>query len=162
MLTTYFTCRSRFRTDFIVSGVAPFQEDILLLAYVSEDSAEKKERDEAQLPELRIFDKNGEELSADALTMKGYEYYQANDYILDYGEGLYYAVCPKDVVLGKPRDLDDHLAWLLDHKKYLEAYEEARKAETKGNVSKSGGFTKKVIGEILLNDLIEKRTQHWP
>ncbi|RMX42402.1 hypothetical protein pdam_00004865, partial [Pocillopora damicornis] len=36
-------------------------------------------------------------------------------------ENLFYIVSPKDLVLAKPRNIDDHIKWLMDHGKYEEA-----------------------------------------
>jgi hypothetical protein len=33
-------------------------------------------------------------------------------------ESLYYIVAPKDIVLARPRDLDDHVSWLLERERY--------------------------------------------
>lgn len=52
---------------------------------------------------------------------------QASDYHLESlpntvpSENLFYIVSPKDVVEGRPCDIDDHIAWLLEHKKYVDA-----------------------------------------
>lgn len=39
---------------------------------------------------------------------------------LEYSEGepLFYIVSPRDVVVAKERDQDDHIDWLLEKKKY--------------------------------------------
>ena len=34
------------------------------------------------------------------------------------GESLFYIISPKDIVVAKERDQDDHIDWLLDKKKY--------------------------------------------
>lgn len=34
---------------------------------------------------------------------------------------MFYILSPKDIVLGRPRDLDDHVAWLLERRRYEEA-----------------------------------------
>lgn len=33
-------------------------------------------------------------------------------------EGLYFIVSLKDFVVAKPRNDDDHIAWLLEHERY--------------------------------------------
>ena len=33
-------------------------------------------------------------------------------------DNLFYIVSPKDVVVARQRDEDDHIAWLLQHEKY--------------------------------------------
>jgi hypothetical protein len=74
---------------------------------------------QAQRPELRIVSRTNEEVSSDALTILGFERYQPGDYRLDHmaAESLFYVVSPKDVVVAKPRDTDDHIAWLLQNEK---------------------------------------------
>ena len=49
------------------------------------------------------------------------------DYRLDYmtTESLFYVVSPRDIVVAKPRDLDDHITWLLQNEKYEEALNQA-------------------------------------
>ncbi|CAL5212206.1 unnamed protein product [Lathyrus oleraceus] len=85
----------------------------------------------AQRPEVRVVSWNNDELSTDALPVHGFEHYKANDYSLAHApfsgssyaggqwaagdEPLYYVVSPKDVVIAKPRDTEDHIAWLLEH-----------------------------------------------
>lgn len=34
------------------------------------------------------------------------------------GESLFYIISPKDIVVAKERDQDDHIDWLLEKKKY--------------------------------------------
>ena len=41
------------------------------------------------------------------------------------GESLFYIISPKDIVVAKERDQDDHIDWLLDKKKYEVSGEEA-------------------------------------
>jgi hypothetical protein len=89
----------------------------------------------AQRPELRILTRSNEEISSDALTIVDYKQYKANDYRLghmatgtclahcndddvDVVESLFYVVSPRDIVVARPRDLDDHLSWLMERKKY--------------------------------------------
>eukprot|EP00899_Mesostigma_viride_P008015 jgi/Mesvir1/17214/Mv07628-RA.1 len=110
----------------------------------------------AERPEIRLVTRENKELALDALTIHGYEHFQANDYRLvcappvEVGnhskppregkggagrhqickfpageEPLYYIASPKDLVVAKPRDADDHIAWLLEHKKFEQALEAA-------------------------------------
>ncbi len=76
-----------------------------------------------RFPELRIVTRANEEVSSDALEIHGFEQYLASDYRLDHlaTESLFYIVSPGDIVVAKPRDLDDHIKWLMDRKKYEEA-----------------------------------------
>ncbi|OZJ04120.1 hypothetical protein BZG36_02827 [Bifiguratus adelaidae] len=126
---------SMYQTDFMISGIASFNEDVLLLAYVLEDELqtladesepppeERQRRREALRPEIRIISHDNEELSNDVLAVNGYHLYQANDYMLDHleAENHFYIMSPKDIVLARPRDINDHLQWLVEHERYEEA-----------------------------------------
>ncbi|XP_050378991.1 vacuolar protein sorting-associated protein 41 homolog isoform X2 [Argentina anserina] len=128
-----------FSTSYFISGIAPFGDTLVVLAYIpGEEDGEKEfsssvpsRQGNAQRPEVRIVTWNNDELSTDALPVHGFEHYKANDYSLAHApfsgssyaggqwaegdEPLYYIVSPKDVVIAKPRDAEDHIAWLLQH-----------------------------------------------
>ena len=42
------------------------------------------------------------------------------------GEHIFFMVCPKDIVIAKPRNFDDHIQWLIEHKHFEEAFEETK------------------------------------
>ncbi|KAG9300436.1 hypothetical protein G9A89_010061 [Geosiphon pyriformis] len=153
-----------FRTDFIVCGIAPFQEMILIMAYLTDDiiqdeetdNPEQQKRPRAKRPELRIINKYNEEVSADAISLHGFQEYQANDYVLDFlpsDEDLFYVVSPKDLVVAKPRDLDDHIGWLLERLRYEEALSSLREAQVFGG-SKAYDITD--VGLKYLSHLIDE------
>ncbi|KAG6632222.1 vacuolar protein sorting-associated protein 41 homolog [Carya illinoinensis] len=128
-----------FQTSYFISGVAPFGDTLVVLAYIpGEEDGEKQfssnlpsRQGHAQRPEVRIVTWSNDELSTDALPVHGFEHYKAKDYSLAHApfsgssyaggqwaagdEPLYYIVSPKDVVIAKPRDTEDHIAWLLQH-----------------------------------------------
>lgn len=123
-----------FQTDFIICGIAPFSKtEIALLAFVNDEEEEGVKSDKSQRPELRIMTWAGDEVSNDTLPINGFEHCTASDYRLDYlrdsenkdGEPLFYIVSPKDIVMARPRDIDDHIAWLLARKRYEEALDAA-------------------------------------
>lgn len=84
--------------------------------------------------------------------MEGYEHYGPTDYRLDHmaNESLYYVVSPRDIVVAKPRDLDDHISWLLENEKYKEALDEAC-----ANVAHIHTHNLVDIGERYLTHLLE-------
>ena len=86
---------------------------------------------ESQRPELRITSYRNEELCSDALSIRGFKAYQANDYILESlpEENYFYIVSPKDIVVAKPRDLDDHITWLHSRGQFEEAMHAAEGKE---------------------------------
>ncbi|CAG8508593.1 12818_t:CDS:10 [Ambispora leptoticha] len=153
-----------FRTDFIVCGIAPFKDMMLLMAYITDDiiqneetsNPEQQRRPRAKRPELRIINSSNEEISSDALSLHSFQQYQANDYVLDFlpsDEDLFYVVSPKDLVVAKPRDLDDHIGWLLDRLRYEEALGALREAQAWGG-SKTYDVTE--VGLKYLSYLIDK------
>ncbi|KAG4979909.1 hypothetical protein JHK82_033151 [Glycine max] len=128
-----------FQTSYFISGLAPFGDALVVLAYIpGEEDGDKDfsstaplRQGNAQRPEVRIVTWNNDELSTDALPVHGFEHYRAKDYSLAHApfsgssyaggqwaagdEPLYYIVSLKDVVIAKPRDTEDHIAWLLQH-----------------------------------------------
>ncbi|XP_022729889.1 vacuolar protein sorting-associated protein 41 homolog isoform X2 [Durio zibethinus] len=128
-----------FQTSYYISGIAPFGDTLVVLAYIpGEEDGEKEfsstipsRQGNAQRPEVRIVTWNNDELATDALPVHGFEHYKAKDYSLAHApfsgssyaggqwaagdEPIYYIVSPKDVVIAKPRDAEDHIAWLLQH-----------------------------------------------
>ncbi|KAH0667020.1 hypothetical protein KY285_028226 [Solanum tuberosum] len=139
-----------FQTSYFISGIAPFGDSLVILAYIpGEEDGEKdfsstipSRQGNAQRPEVRVVTWNNDELATDALPVHGFEHYKAKDYSLAHApfsgssyaggqwaagdEPLYYIVSPKDVVIAKPRDAEDHINWLLQHgwhEKALEAVE---------------------------------------
>eukprot|EP01120_Amphizonella_sp_Union-15-10_P003630 TRINITY_DN1403_c0_g1_i1.p1 TRINITY_DN1403_c0_g1~~TRINITY_DN1403_c0_g1_i1.p1 ORF type:complete len:882 (-),score=190.64 TRINITY_DN1403_c0_g1_i1:13-2658(-) len=120
---------SIFETEgYFISGIAPFGEDLVILAFLDDDEEDDGSDEKKSLrPELRIVSRKGDEISSDALAIHGFEYYKASDYRLDHmaNEALFYIVSPKDIVFAKPRDRDDHIAWLLERSKFEKALEAA-------------------------------------
>ncbi|CAG8500991.1 4625_t:CDS:10 [Ambispora gerdemannii] len=160
----YVEITTLFRTDFIVCGIAPFKDMMLLMAYITDDiiqneetsNPEQQRRPRAKRPELRIINSSNEEISTDALSLHGFQQYQANDYVLDFlpsDEDLFYVVSPKDLVVAKPRDLDDHIGWLLDRLRYEEALGALREAQAWGG-SKTYDVTD--VGLKYLSHLIDE------
>ena len=112
---------------------------LLILAYTPPDTSllnTESERTEDRIqqkrkaafrPELRIISRQGEELTADAVGVTDFERWGCNDYALvnpaTGEEGWYVVMSPRDVVLVKPRDARDHVAWLVERRKYEEALE---------------------------------------
>ncbi|XP_019056194.1 PREDICTED: vacuolar protein sorting-associated protein 41 homolog isoform X2 [Nelumbo nucifera] len=124
-----------FQTSYFISGIAPYGDALVVLAYIPQkDDGEKNFSStipSRQRPEVRIVTWRNEELATDALSVNGFEHYKAEDYSLAHApfsgssgaggqwaagdEPLYYIVSPKDVVIAKPRDAEDHITWLLQH-----------------------------------------------
>ena len=113
--------------DIQVCGLAPLGDLLVVLAL-------PKERDEQarrQRPQLMVFDPSQQFhlVSTDLLSVRGHEEHGPKDYQLEclVEDSNYFIMSPKDVVLGKPRDQDDHIEWLLEHHHYLQALNQAKK-----------------------------------
>ncbi|KAI9491298.1 hypothetical protein BDB00DRAFT_767376 [Zychaea mexicana] len=158
---------SMFQTDYIISGIAPFNDTLLLLGYIIDDdesalvvdtqdpAMQRKRR--AVRPELHIINDENEEISADVLALHGFEHYQANDYVLEFldEEDMFYVLGPKDLVAARPRDQDDHIEWLMDHERYGDALQAARDAQAYHGGSRR--FDVGEIGQTYLNWLVEHK-----
>ncbi|XP_031112370.1 vacuolar protein sorting-associated protein 41 homolog [Ipomoea triloba] len=141
-----------FQTSYSISGIAPYGDTLVILAYIPGEDREKdfsstipSRQGNAQRPEVRVVTWTNDELATDALPVHGFEHYKAKDYSLAHApfsgssyaggqwaagdEPFYYIVSPKDVVIAKPRDAEDHINWLLQHgchEKALEAVEASK------------------------------------
>lgn len=155
----YVEITSIFETDYIVAGISPLDDSLLVLAYLEaledDDAAEQSsfKRKPARRPELRIIDSEAAEVSADALTMHGFELFQANDYCMgSTSADLFYVLSPKDLVIARTRDLDDHVEWLLENGRY----EHALDLVIKGKGLDRDRFNLKEVGKRYLETLMAK------
>ncbi|XP_052801970.1 vacuolar protein sorting-associated protein 41 homolog isoform X2 [Mya arenaria] len=115
--------------EYMVCGIASLDSNLVLLTYDKPTQPETVQSISSR-PNLRIVDPHlnyYEEVSNDALTIRGYQNYRCNDYHLEnvVEDNLFYIISPKDVVVARPRDQDDHVAWLLEHEEFEQALEAA-------------------------------------
>ncbi|KAH8092455.1 hypothetical protein BXZ70DRAFT_950969 [Cristinia sonorae] len=155
-----------------VSGTSPAQPALtsfLVLAYTPPDPSllrgnemasthAEQARKAAERPELRIISRAGEELAADALTFAGYERFGCNDYVLvdihsAEGDPYYIVLSPQDIVVVKPRDWRDHVAWLVERKRYEEALDEIERRQSMGEQMDEGVDAVK-IGQSYIEHLV--------
>lgn len=148
-------------TAFLIVAYSP--PDTTLLSGATGEAVEDRAaqaRKVAERPELRIISRSGEELAADALGISGYERWGCNDYVLveiesspakSGGEGeRYYAVMsPLDIVVVKPRDWRDHVAWLVERKQYEEALEVIERMGNEPGASGGKGAEKDKVKDEL-------------
>ena len=151
--------------DHYISGIGPQPGDkIISLGYRPPQNGKPVR------PCIRITGFNGEELSLEELSIKGYESCGSNDYnmsVLTYDHFVY--ICaPNDLVLAKPRDMDDKVGWLKERLRFEEALEVVRQHENQlrrhtfksvgqkylAHLRSVGQFEKcaEMCGSILLND----------
>uniref|UniRef100_A0A8C9G6G6 Vacuolar protein sorting-associated protein 41 homolog n=1 Tax=Pavo cristatus TaxID=9049 RepID=A0A8C9G6G6_PAVCR len=94
----------QFDTEFYISGLAPLCDQLVILSYVKEIS-------EKTVIIFLLQFHHSTELSWDTGSQESQCEYSE-------GESLFYIISPRDVVVAKERDQDDHIDWLLEKKKY--------------------------------------------
>ena len=151
-----------FQVDCMISGITPFQQSYIIIAYPAEDAytnemtndPDQQKRREGQRPEMRVISADGEELSSDVLSFHDYARYQSGDYAIAPApsEDIFYVISPKDIIVVKPRDEADHIAWLIERKQYAEALRAVESSGMKG----LGNFDVVEIGTKYLQHLVEE------
>lgn len=155
------------------NSVSSVPTSLLILAYTPPDTSfldeatqdrKQQARKQAERPELRIVSRGGEELAADALTVSNFQSWGCNDYVLsevdpeDHGESRAYIVLsPRDAIVVRPRDRRDHVAWLVERKRYEEALEEIEHLESmavEGGGEGEMGVDAAAIGQRYIEHLI--------
>lgn len=165
-------------TAFLVIAYTPPDSSLLLGNEATSDRAEQA-RKAAERPELRIVSRAGEELAADALGITDFERWGCNDYIITEieagavlasstggggtGERYYMVLSPKDIVVVKPRDWRDHVAWLVERKRYEEALEEIERQAAVGITGSSGEDSVDAIqiGQRYIEHLVSEGNQFF-
>ncbi|XP_074097880.1 vacuolar protein sorting-associated protein light [Cotesia typhae] len=115
---------STFQVDFYISGIAPLENQLVLLGCLKELS----DKGTSQRPTLHVVEPKYQDfvdVSANFLGLRGYEAYNCNDYHLDClpDENRFFIVSPKDIVVASLYDAGDRIEWLLSHKKFEQALE---------------------------------------
>lgn len=118
------------KLDCIVSGLAMLSQNLLVMAYIIDLQATADPAitsQPAERPEIRIINPQFEEISEDALGLRGFAKLQPNDYDIfaHPSESSFYVVSPKDIVSACERDAVDHVQWLVEMRKYDEALDAA-------------------------------------
>jgi vacuolar protein sorting-associated protein 41 len=167
-------------TSFLILSYTP--PDTSLFSDTAPSSAADQARKAAERPELRIISRSGEELTNDALTISGYERWGCNDYVLVSCEpsskpsgppvsspdakgenkaplpqddtGCYVVLSPKDIVVVRPRDWRDRVAWLVERKRYEEALEEIERHARECEGDEDEEINAVAIGEKYISWLV--------
>ncbi|KAJ7446892.1 hypothetical protein B0H11DRAFT_2083691 [Mycena galericulata] len=147
----------------------------LILAYTPPDTSfldeqtedrTKQARKAAERPELRIISPAGAELAADAISLTDFHAWGCNDYVLaDVGGGdsaaleaddgrCYVVLSPRDVVIVKRRDRRDHIAWLVERKRYEEALLAVEQLEADGRGDGGDAVSAVEIGQRYIQHLV--------
>ena len=146
-----------FTVDSFVCGIAPLGTNLVLLTFDKPKGQGNMKESTSKRPQLQLVIPHMEDyevISSDALSIRGYEEYKSNDYHLEClaEENLFYVVSPKDIIVSKMRDEDDHVTWLIEHEQYEEAMamvQEKEKTLQKHNLQ--------TLGKDYLSYLLSKR-----
>ncbi|KAI8905499.1 hypothetical protein EDD86DRAFT_193750 [Gorgonomyces haynaldii] len=126
----YINIMHQFKTPFLIAGISPFKEHVLLLAFVGTLQDYLELRSESHPPEIHLLDLQGHILDTDQLPIQGFAKYKLNDYRLvsleEGTEAVYYLLSPRDIFLARPRDLNDHVDWLEEQGDLKAAVEAVR------------------------------------
>lgn len=146
-------------TSFLVLAYTP--PDTAFLNEQTQDRAQQA-RKAADRPELRIISRAGEELAADAISITNFQSWGCNDYVLagvsDAAEEArcYVVLSPRDVVVVKPRDRRDHVAWLVERKRYEEALAEVERIAASAGHEEADEVNASEIGQKYIEHLISE------
>ncbi|KAI1300179.1 Vacuolar protein sorting-associated protein 41 -like protein [Halotydeus destructor] len=121
---------SMFSTSYCISGISSIDDKNLVLLGTNKQEALETTGVRPLLLVLETHPSDYSELSSDILSPRGFAAYQCHDYhlgALAEEDAFYFVVCPKDVILAKPREEDDHITWLLERYRYAEALDAVQK-----------------------------------
>ena len=150
----------------LVAGLAPYPQEldhIVILLYTTSASSQvegapSSPTHPAHPPHLSVLKLNGyeaaDEISVDVIKVRHHQVLRCNDYRLERvpEEDRFYIVCPHDIILGKKRDVDDHVEWLLERKDFKKALEVAK---AQSRLLKRLKLIR--VGQDCINHLIEDR-----
>ena len=152
----YIELQQHFQIEFFIAGISMINNDLAVLSYLTNDQVQKTTK--AQRPQLRIisFREHPEpplEVAADVLSIRGYEEYRCTDYKLELvrGENLLFIISPKDIIRARPRDIEDHIEWRVQHGEFEEAL-----AMAKENERTVKEFTAMKVGRLYMEALIKQ------
>jgi vacuolar protein sorting-associated protein 41 len=151
----YLEILHQFKTDFIVAGLAPFKTDRIIILGCTKDSETPKP------PIVHILDWKGNSITNDVVDINGYENFKAVDYHLEYlaaeehTDACYFIASANEVIVAKPRTVQDHVAWLLNHDKLEEAFAVVETSPVYGETERKEMFTE--IGQSIIMKNVEAK-----
>lgn len=143
---------SLFEIKECICGIAPFRNNIVTICLDITNSITNSNQPRIKVNHPLVEDSI--EVSNDLMPIKGFEKYVFTDYQLEYlyEDNLYFIISPKDVVIAKPKEEDDHIEWLVSKKKFEQALVDIRAFKELKKYSKS------IVGRLYLKHLIEENT----
>lgn len=143
---------SLFEIKECICGIAPFRKDIVTICLDITNSISNSCQ-----PRIKVnhpLQEDSIEISNDLMPIKGFENYVFTDYQLEYlyEDNLYFIISPKDVVIAKPKEEDDHIEWLIGKKKFEQALIDIRSCKQLKKYNRTS------VGRLYLKHLIEENT----
>ncbi|KAJ3343398.1 Vacuolar protein sorting-associated protein 41, partial [Kappamyces sp. JEL0680] len=162
----------QFKTEFLVLGLGPLDETIVLLGLAVDfsdfDQVDNLNRSTGAVqstgepPEIHVVNMQGIELANDVLSMPGHRDFTPRQYQLSSGgtgdgsDASFYIVSPRDVIMAKPRDVRDHVAWLMESGLFLQAYQLVEANERHYSTSQKAGELLE-IGQRYIQTLLDSQ-----
>ncbi|XP_054157899.1 vacuolar protein sorting-associated protein 41 homolog [Oppia nitens] len=156
----YVQLTASLNVGFGVCGIAPIESKLVVLC-VNKEANQLDNTFNCRVEVIEPIGTDGyEEISSDILSPKSFNNCRSSDYHVDClpEEGLYLILCPKDLIIAKPREEDDHITWLLEHQQYEEALKVVENNNNNKNIRK---HTVLSVGSVYLKSLLdESPTNH--
>ncbi|XP_048755315.1 vacuolar protein sorting-associated protein 41 homolog isoform X2 [Ostrea edulis] len=157
----YVEITAMFTLDSFACGISPLNNSLVILTFEKDGQGEGN-RQVSKRPHLLIVEPHMdyfEEISNDALSVRGFQEYKPRDYHLELlisetitDENLFYIVSPKDIIISKERDTDDHIAWLLEREDFEEAMDIVEKNQHLLRKHSQKDVAKQYLEFLLEND----------
>ncbi|RDD42694.1 Vacuolar protein sorting-associated protein 41-like protein [Trichoplax sp. H2] len=143
--------------DAHLCGLVPYEDKMAILCLPTEEAVERDrqeaeedddlewDEEDARRPQLRIigdlYAPKKKEEHSNSLPIQNFRKYRCFDYSLvrDECESQLFIVTPKDIIIAKPRDQDDHIDWLIMHENFEEALALTEKLRLQRHSVKSVG-----------------------
>lgn len=151
-------------------GIAPFENRLLIMctnksflcpAIGSAVSADDNKQIKIKMVEPLNADMFNDTFSDDILTPKEFLKTVTNSRDIGMvflpGENFYFIFCPKDLILAKRREEDDHITWLMERGKFSEAL--TRITSNKDRNNRCYKHTVESVGSAYIQHLFDQKTE---
>ncbi|XP_049849429.1 uncharacterized protein LOC126318654 [Schistocerca gregaria] len=147
-------------SGYFVCGVAPYNQHFVVLVCGKADET-GKETDDFSFPEVHVVTEDGMIICSDLLPMHDSSLYRAADYRLSYSAPVsgddesqfFWIISPRDIILARPLNFNDHLNWLIERKDYEKALQLVQSASSAGEIDYQD-FSLAEIGQRYLEHLL--------
>jgi tetratricopeptide (TPR) repeat protein len=106
----------------------PDENSDKLIRYNLDQIDGKTSNDCREIEEIASDNLPDNQVLSDIMLLRGYESCTYSDYRFQnlIEDRLYFIIAPNDVVIGKPREPDDHISWLIEKNRFEQALADAR------------------------------------